>query len=132
LLKKGRSLHIGLWNGIGGAIESETSRTAMTRECREETGILVGRDTWITVGALVATDRSWWVDVYATKLEYKELPPLAVTETYNTQADRPVLVPINVLHRMNMAPHAGALIHESLRALRDPNYQVITLEENSI
>src|SRR6185369_16900423 len=61
LIKKARSLHIGLWNGLGGTIEGmEGFNCAMSREAKEEEGFKI--HDWIRVGDLMGDD--WNVAVF--------------------------------------------------------------------
>jgi 8-oxo-dGTP pyrophosphatase MutT (NUDIX family) len=125
LLKKGRSLHIGLWNGVGGAVEDrENILDAMVRECHEETGIVTSRSTWTKTGVLLGSN--WHVDVFATN-KIKELPQIAYLYKDQIPPDKPVTVPLDFIHKMEMAPHTGALIHESIQVLKDFGYPKATI-----
>ena len=63
LIRKNRpAWQAGKLNGVGGRIEDgESSRDAMRREFREETGVVV--DRWELCGTL-ADERGWSIDFY--------------------------------------------------------------------
>ena len=55
----------GLWNGLGGSVESgETSRMAMVREFAEESGIETLPAEWVWIAQMNGDD--WKMDVYAS------------------------------------------------------------------
>jgi 8-oxo-dGTP pyrophosphatase MutT (NUDIX family) len=133
LLKKGKSLHIGKWNGLGGALEAgENARTAMVRECREESGLSFDRDDWTFVGLL--TGGSWDVGVFAAQCGPTPWnPPYPTAHEHRTfemqESDKPLFTPLFFLPILNLAPHTGALIYSSLDKLRNPALPAIKLEE---
>jgi 8-oxo-dGTP pyrophosphatase MutT (NUDIX family) len=137
LLKKGKSLHVGLWNGLGGAIEpGESVRDAMVRECQEESGLDLDSSRWVKVGTLMRGG-TWHVDVLATKLQESEASSLAYLEegimwtspsrVSEFVPDVAAMTPVSIVQKLKAAPHVGALVHASLEALKDPKTPLITM-----
>lgn len=141
LLRKGRSLHTGLWNGVGGTLEKDdlgSSLNAMIRECEEETKIRIHSNRWVEVGVLYGDVRSWSVNIYAARLSTDVIKPdtlWADTETViqdpscinDYEVDQAVLIPIELLPVMKMAPYGAVLALAALERLRDGT-SVITID----
>lgn len=131
LLRKGKSLHVGLWNGVGGALELEdrgSSLNAMVRECEEETGLQISTSKWAEVGKLVSDEEKWVVAIYTAKLENRSNGPevLWLERLNDHKDDHAGMVPLELLYTLKMAPHTGALIFASLEKLCAPKTPVIT------
>ena len=125
LIKKGRSLHIGLWNGIGGKVEEEESFIdSMRRECTEEAGLDI-RD-WRSVCSLWGSDSNWTVAVYAAECYIDKMDILLVgktidelTASYQDEAPADVAywVPLGEVSSLKLAPHTGMLIFAAFEHL---------------
>lgn len=129
LLKKGKTMHIGKWNGLGGTIENdETSLEGMNREFQEESGIAYHKAEWIQSGILWGPIKEWRVDIYASKLHnpgfftfyggYGDATP-----------DKPYLIQVGKAHSLDVAPHVGAFLHTSLAKLKNPKQGEIHFNE---
>lgn len=59
----------GMWNGLGGKIDPEdtTAYAAMEREFREECGVLVPADNWLSLGAFQRPE--WFVECFCTRTD---------------------------------------------------------------
>jgi 8-oxo-dGTP pyrophosphatase MutT (NUDIX family) len=143
LLRKGKSLHVGLWNGLGGALEKDdlgSSMNAMVRECKEESGLDISLTRWTDVGKLIGGNDSWQVDIFSTKLRPEESAFLASIDEevvwtcpsriFEFHYDVAVMMPVSVLPRLAYAPHMGTLVHASLEALRDLNVPKLMILSN--
>lgn len=148
LLRKGKSLHVGLWNGVGGALEETdlgSSLNSMVRECREETGIDIPLTRWTGVGILSGPPGTWKVDVFAARMWTSDIGPDVLWSDLESvlenpgclnsdyyDLDRAVMMPIQVLHLLKMAPHGAALTSAALERLNDdtiPNLMFTQLEK---
>ena|SRR6185436_1700812 len=132
LIKKGQKLHVGKWNGLGGSLEpGENFLSAMVRECKEESGLDISREKWLSVGNLVG--KNWNVEVFAaqcewgTGLQFDRV--LDYRTVYDQEHDQPLFMSFTFLTLAEMAPHTGALIYSSLDKLRNPDLPSIRLEE---
>lgn len=137
LLRKGKSLHVGLWNGVGGSLESgESMRDAMVRECQEESGMTIEDYRWVRTGSLM-TSGIWQVDVFAAKLNPQESELNSWDEDFEirlldaAETDKAIMIPLKVLRGLKMAPHTGTLIHASLQALQDSASPLLTISLHS-
>lgn len=133
--KRSKYLHVVLWNGVGGALENEdlgSSMNAMVRECREDTGINIPLVRWIRIGRLNGPIRDWEVDVFATRTMNHHVRPRVLWPDIESilenpgrlnsdyyDVDRAVMMPIQVLHLLKMAPHGAALTLAALERLKD-------------
>lgn len=135
LLRKGRTLHVGLWNGIGGVIEpGESPHLAMERECSEEAVIEIA--DWQKVGTIVGavdirhTAEPWKVHTYAVVSDLIER-----FEIYSGASvpvilpDTPVRVPVARVHYLELAPHTHIFINNALLQIRDPDRLRIQISE---
>lgn len=126
LRKKVRTMHIGLWNGVGGKLDGEPAIQAMKRECLEESGIEV--TNWKLVGYLRGDSKEdWRVFVYAALdpllgLHVVDLPSFATD-------DKPYVVPLHALDDFNLAPHVRGLVGFSIDRLRNNNGPIVTIQE---
>lgn len=141
LLRKGASLHTGLWNGIGGAVEEgESFRDSMVRECKEETGVSTTGAAWIRVGCLedrtsTNPDNHWQVEVFAHEVREAKLDPIAEIHPNvgwdfieNFKPTTPVYVPIDFIPRLVKAPHMATLVHASMEKLANPETPELTFQ----
>lgn len=134
LIKKARSLHIGLWNGIGGTIEdSEQFRDAMSRETKEETGFDISPQEWVRVGDLMG--KNWNVALFVyhdTEDKLKKHPIPAILhnqeEIEGWDPDQVAFVPLYYLPFIKAAPHTGTLVYASLEKLKNPNSSAIVIQ----
>ncbi len=141
LLKKTKSLHIGMWNGLGGKVEyNETNREAMIRECKEESKL--DNIAWIYVGWLEGKSpkagekylRGWNVGIFTADIEEAKLDQALIPHFWEIQdiknvGDEPYEVPLVDLPRMELAPHTGAIIYACLEKLRNNNTPIIQIRE---
>lgn len=67
LLKKAKpEWAAGMWNGPGGKVEpGETPLEAMVREFKEEAGVLIPQNQWLTLGAFQRP--GWFVQCFAAR-----------------------------------------------------------------
>lgn len=131
LLKKSRTMHIGMWNGVGGKIEpDELPLTSMIRESGEETGLFFPE--WVFAGRLKgSTDaKNWCVHVYATAAK-DDIGFDEVTADYAhaVEADKPYRVRLDELTEFKLAPHALPLIYIARTMLRTPDLKPIVMME---
>lgn len=126
LIKKTRTLHIGKLNGVGGTIEQEyeTPRSAMVRECREETGYVSHEGNWIEVGFLCGI--GWKVIVYALVMpEGTDSFPSVPT----SDDAAPLKHPLITIADLNLAPHTGMLVFAALEKVKNPATCEIYIQE---
>lgn len=137
ILKKGSSLHVGCWNGIGGKVEEgETDYDAMRRECKEEAGIDI--TNWVSVAQLQswAPKASWYVAVFAAYLpqdietEWMRSRRLE-EELYGGEItlDLPYLSSLTNIQTSNTAPHLAMLVHACHEKLLHPELPFLTITE---
>lgn len=147
LVRKGSSLHTGLWNGVGGALEEKdfgSPLNAMTRECKEETGLHISIIKWADVGTLKGKNNysDWTVSIFAARVWTSELTsihpeikwidaasvlqnPSSIDELSDRNSnlyckdDHPVMLPLQILHLLKMAPHGASLAMAALERIRD-------------
>lgn len=135
LLRKAKTLHVGMWNGLGGKIEiNESPPEAMTRECKEESGLFI--PSWTCVGWLEGLFSNWRVEVYTTDIKDSKLDEASMPHFWDIQedseriSDRAYEVPLVDLPRMKLAPYTGALIYTCLDKLRNySNTPIIEIRE---
>ncbi len=129
LLKKSKTMHIGLWNGIGGKIEgNEAPRAAMERECAEETPLRIVKEEWLPVGRLLSTrtEDPWIVWIYTA---YGQLDKDTLVSHDSGIADMPYQVELRHLKNFRLAPHTEMLIYACIEKLRFPNAASIDVTE---
>lgn len=133
LLKKdSKSLHGGLWNGLGGKIEHEEfGHEAMIRECLEESKLNI--PLWDYVGRLRDSSYSWRVEIYTINIRGAQLDEVSIPHFWEIQDNKdignePYEVPLIDLPRMQLAPHAGALIYACLEKLRNNNTPILEIK----
>lgn len=144
MLKKARSLHVGLWNGLGGTIENDESPLhSMIRECKEESGISTVKEDWVRVGKIVGDNGSyrsyaqteenwdWIVHVFAyrgkdNRSGHPEYANIAAIDSI--ARDKAVYIPLPIISTMKLAPLTGALIHISLDKLKNPEISDVLLK----
>lgn len=116
-----------------------SSLNAMARECEEETGIRVFISRWVEVGKLVSDKGNWSVDIYTARMWTLDLGPGVIwadTEVvmenpdrlHNHEIDRAIMVPVELLHTLKMAPHGASLALAALERLRDGSIPIMTFE----
>ncbi len=161
LLRKGSSFHSGLWNGVGGALEDSdlgSFLNAMTRECKEETGLSISLSRWTEVGTLNGKNNysNWNVVIFATRVWTSELTsidrfidwvdadsvlknPKSIdglsdrSSDLYCKADHPVMIPLQLLHLLKMAPHGASLTLSALERIRDMTPRMtFTVESNNM
>lgn len=128
LLKKARTMHVGLWNGVGGKVEpGETIEAAMIRECDEEAKLHVA--DWTYVGELKGNTNGeeWRVAVfgaYCKSFEVEEAHPFL-----HCKRDVPYKVRLDQLSSFELAPHVQVLAHVARSRVKDPTIKPITMIE---
>lgn len=131
LLKKSKTMHIGLWNGVGGKLENnESAHDAMKREGLEEAGF---ECNWKHVGYL-AKEGEWRVFIYAARGLREDIMPLQqvlATSTWGCKPDTPYRVPMSELASLKLAPHTRNLIYMAQDKLLYPNCGIVQLSEVS-
>lgn len=123
LLRKGRTIHVGLWNGMGGKINpNESPIAAMTRECREEGGWFVHSDFWLTVGAIDLPNLPGKVHVFTTWVStpFPCLDPFSVAAAADIPDDVPVGIPLEHVHDLPLAPHVIDLVDAAHKHFVNP------------
>lgn len=131
LLKKSRTLHVGLWNGLGGKIEDgESAIEAMRREAKEESGLELN---WKHVGYLRGDKDGdpWRVFVYAADGINRARELAEVTADYAPQAlaDTAYRVQYGELPDFHLAPHTKALVYLAQDRIRYPGSSLVQLLE---
>lgn len=122
LLRKGRTLHVGLWNGVGGNLAvGEPMCDAMVRECQEETELRIYRPFWQGIGSIfgprdLTNLPTWEVGVFATWIN-PVTPHRFDDASVMTENDKPAWVALSNTHKFSLAPHAEIFIQESRRHL---------------
>ncbi len=102
LMKKKRSLYVGMWNGVGGANNpGEVAWSAMRRECREECGLDL--DVWFHSADLVAADDSWIVNVFGARTP-------SIYDARTTTDEKIFIFPIPAIAALESAPHVPGLV----------------------
>lgn len=129
LLRKSKTMHVGMWNGLGGKLEPlEPALAAMIRECKEEANLDIPE--WDLVGYLRGTNNGepWRVFVYVAPLTTRIDE---ITSDWATKAsmDIPFRINIENLGYMVLAPHTEVLVHASLAKLRKPTTPIIQIME---
>lgn len=77
----------GMWNGLGGGIEpGEASHDAMSREYREECGVLIPPQEWLLFGAF--TRPGWYVECFAARTD-------AILEARTVEKERITIYPVH-------------------------------------
>lgn len=130
LLRKGKTLHVGFWNGIGGKLEgAERPQASMARECLEETGLRIAEELWDEVGMIGFPDGNR-VDVFGTWVpNITSRLPIADSPLAAWPDDKPVVVPVSKIDDLRMAPHAEILIYAATQILRDPSRAPVVIQE---
>lgn len=130
LLKKARSLHIGLWNGVGGGLENkETYESSMVRECVEESGLQTEKIDWKRAAKL--TGVNWSVGVFAFRIQDKKIQHIEHADLSKVDLippDKAVYVPMSAISTLNLAPYTAALIHLCLEKLKNPNFVPVVVQ----
>lgn len=142
LLRKGRTLHVGLWNGIGGVIENtEATEGAMTREAYEEGQYRIDPVDWVKIGTIRGSNLQhggpWSVTVFAVQKEghLEELANtivgLQVSEESMAKipSDEAVAVPVAKLPDLDLAPHTHLFVLGAIAKLRDRSRPEIHVTE---
>lgn len=131
LLKKSKTMHIGLWNGVGGKLEAdERPIDAMVRECSEETPLSIAKEEWLPVGRLTSAqhDNPWCVWLFTAYGSVSQDGPITHD---NGIADYAYQVELRDLKNFRLAPHTEMLIYASIEKLRFPNACQIDVMEIS-
>lgn len=131
LLKKSRSLHVGLWNGVGGSLEKndlDSSLNAMVRECKEESNIQTVQGDWIFVGWM--RGRQWSCDLYANRDNHSVVAEyvhdLRLLE--HVKPDKAIFIAVSTISMIPLAPYTGALVHMALDKLKVPLTPTVDLK----
>lgn len=131
LLKKSQTMHIGLWNGVGGKIEGkETSIACMIRECKEETKL--GITDWAFVGRLEADggrQLAWCVYIYAAVIPDNGLVDITKDWITNPEINLPFQVSLDNISQMPLAPHTEPLIYFAKAKLKNPSARPVIIRE---
>lgn len=129
LIQKSQTMHIGLWNGLGGKIErGESAAGAMRREFKEEAGF--EHNDWIFSGGFIGRGRDWYVAVYAARLEEsRQLHTITANFQHKVGADYAVAVPLDELSGFKLAPHTRTMIYMALDKLENPHYPELEIQE---
>lgn len=103
LIRKNRpKWQAGMLNGIGGKVEDEeTKHTAMSRECKEETTILIPENNWFNFGKFLGD----WGEVECFSATYHDLSELHCPESETIEVHN-----INELYKENLAPNINFLV----------------------
>ena len=130
LLRKGRTMHVGKWNGVGGSIEpNESPVDAMTRETREESHWYIDKDFWVPVGQLIFPVLPGEVHVFAAWISIitptVHVDNIAILNEW--EDDSPVGVPIDYISVLPLAPYVADLVGASLGRLKDPSTSLINI-----
>lgn len=134
LLRKGRTLHVGFWNGVGGNIDgSEAPAEAMARECAEETGLKIYPPFWDEVGSIQWHHQpSWRCHVFATWVAdlFGRFGPPASNEYRETwPSDTPKVVSLDEIQNYPLAPHTEIFIRNAILKLKDPKREFVIIQE---
>ncbi len=128
LLKKSRTLHVGLWNGLGGKAEdNETTLDAMVREFQEEANEQTTPAHWELACSLFDHNHTWMVDVYGAQLGYQVMSNFSTVQV--DVPDVPCLIPLFRLPRMYLAPHTNGLLFLTHEKLQNPKKLPVQLIE---
>lgn len=128
-------MHVGLWNGVGGKLENgECFETSMVRECMEESGVRTQKSDWKRAAKLTGID--WSVGVFAMRgSDNRESHPgyadMATFEPTKFKSDKPIYVPVAIVHLLDAAPYTTALIHLCLEKLRKPEMLPVFIQTYS-
>lgn len=132
LLRKGKSLHAGLWNGVGGKLENaEGYESSMVRECLEEAGIQTKKTDWKRAAKMVGVD--WSVGVFAmagseNQKEHPEYANMALLKPDVFHVDTPLYIPIASFPLLNMAPYTAALVQLCIEKLKNPEMTPVVIQ----
>ena len=132
LLRKGKSLHIGLWNGVGGKVDKfEPYETSMVRECFEESGLQTQRTDWKRSAKLIGLD--WSVGVFGmvgsdNRQGHPEYANMSLFKPNEFEVDKPIYVPVSSIPLLNLAPYTAALIHLCLEKLKNPEMNPVAIQ----
>lgn len=132
LLRKGKSLHAGLWNGIGGKLENnETYETSMVRECMEEAGIQTEKANWKRAAKMVGVD--WSVGVFAmagpdNRQGHPDYANMAFFKPEEFEVDKPIYIPVASISLLNLAPYTAALIQLCIEKIKRPEMTPVVIQ----
>ncbi len=136
LLKKSRTMHVGLWNGVGGKVESgETPLQSMIRECMEETKMDI--TDWTLVGFLegkndtpIGVHEFWRVNIFGAIASKPEVTEVTAGWQTKAETDTPYRFAPSEVAYLPLAPHTEILMHTAKAKLQKPNLPVLTLRES--
>ncbi len=130
MIKKSRSMHAGLWNGVGGKLEpNEGYYDSMIRECREETGLSTCAPDWVRVVDF-ANPGNWNVKVFGMVYEEGSYHGTSLSSNTDTllfgdlsdiAPEIPTFIPVSYTYRMAsmMAPYTGVLVQAAIEVIRN-------------
>ncbi len=130
LLKKAKTMHVGLWNGIGGKLEAnESAKDAMVRECKEEAKLDL--PSWLCVGRLRGNNGGdqWCVHIFATEVSATKMDEVTSDWQTNALADTPYKFNTDDLSFMPLAPHTELLVAASRAKIMRLNTREIEILE---
>jgi ADP-ribose pyrophosphatase YjhB (NUDIX family) len=131
LLRKGRTLHVGTWNGLGGQLEGdETPAEAMHRETEEEAGLKIYPPFWEYVGTIgfPKGDRVHVFGSWIADLSHRFQNATTISQI-DWPSDKPLAVPIAQFQHYEFAPHVEILIYAATLKIKDPNRDLIHIRE---
>jgi ADP-ribose pyrophosphatase YjhB (NUDIX family) len=129
LLRKGQTMHVGMWNGLGGKLEDkESAHDAMVRECKEESGLTIKE--WTLVGYLRGTvdGNPWRVFVYVAP-STERINEITADWANKASLDTPYKIRIDSLAYMSLAPHTELLVVAARNKLKDKNAPLVQIME---
>jgi len=132
LLRKGRTPHVRMWNGLGGKVEAhEEPAEAMHRECEEEASLKIHPEFWESVGSIRVPSGSR-VYVFASRVaDLSHKFPLATDSLVISEwpNDKPLAVPRSTLDRFQLAPHAEIMISAAALKLQNTRREQVHIIE---
>lgn len=132
LLKKSQTMHIGLWNGIGGKIEyQETPIDAMIRECKEEAQLDIAAEKWLEVGRLkgVNSGEPWCVHLFVTTYDTHGMNEITADWAANATKDTPFRFHTSELVWLDLAPYTELLVVAARAKGQNPKLRPIIVAE---
>lgn len=123
ILKNKPEWQQGKLNGVGGKIEQgEHPRQSMTREFREETGVEINPKAWSYFACIKGSN----FEVHCFSILDEEAYKNAKTTTDEKVIKQPIEW---VLHSQNVIPNLKFIIPMGYEALYDPNFSLITQQQ---